>query len=115
MKDHYKTPGKHWRILAHGKKGKIILYSKASAKLSNKHTINDFHTIFDELVIDDWFHIEQMKKNEWWARIGDAYLWITIKDNDSDNRAIVDIMRGAYGGTRGTTETPARITRAGKD
>lgn len=26
--------------------------------------------VFDELVIDDWFHLEQMDKRRWWMRIG---------------------------------------------
>ena len=26
---------------------------------------------FDELVLDDWFHIERMDHNEFWMRVGD--------------------------------------------
>lgn len=25
----------------------------------------------DEVVIDDWLHLEQMSKREWWLRVGD--------------------------------------------
>lgn len=33
---------------------------------------------FDELVVDDWLHIEQMSDREWWIRIGDRVLWVKV-------------------------------------
>ncbi len=25
--------------------------------------------VFDELVLDDWFHIEHMEERQWWLRV----------------------------------------------
>ena len=49
---------------------------------------------FDELVVGDWFHLERMDKNVWWARVGDARLIVTIASNGETK---VDIERGTYG------------------
>lgn len=51
------TWGSKWRLLAWKNKGqeKVEMHNEG---------------IFDELVIDDWFHIEQMDTDAWWMRIG---------------------------------------------
>jgi hypothetical protein len=32
--------------------------------------------VIDELVIDDWLHLEQMSERQWWLRIGDARVFV---------------------------------------
>lgn len=34
---------------------------------------------FDELVLDDWFHIEQMSDRHWWMRIGPLNLDVLVR------------------------------------
>lgn len=34
---------------------------------------------FDELVVDDWFHIEQMSDRFWWMRVGDLNLNVYVR------------------------------------
>lgn len=70
-------PGAKWRILS---------------KDSNGHTAHEMKNvgILDELVIDNWFHIEQMDDNTWWMRIGDGgdgthVLWIKIDESGQYN------------------------------
>ena len=89
--------GKRWRILAQGTKGeRISLESPPVASATKRFraahpevnwagvanivgpepTAPD--SVFDELVIDDWFHLEQMDTRLWWMRVGDYHLWVRI-------------------------------------
>ncbi len=77
---------------------------------------------FDELVVGDWLHIECMGcHNElpdgsddpngamsWWARIGDAWIWISVPH---EGEPTVSIDRGQYGDVLGTTNTRGRFHR----
>jgi len=56
----------------------------------------------DELVVDQWFHLERMDRRAWWMRIGDAYVWAEI---GPDGRALINITRGEYDGLGGYTTT----------
>lgn len=64
------VPGRVWRFLAHrlrpgkGADGRVALASGDFVGASP--------VVFDELVIDRWFHIEQMSSRSWWFRIGDG-------------------------------------------
>lgn len=40
--------------------------------------------VFDELVVDDWLHIEQMDERSYWMRIGRDRVYVTF---DADGRA----------------------------
>jgi hypothetical protein len=80
------VPGTRWRLLAH-RGGEPV-------ELENQGVI-------DEVVIDDWLHLEQMDTSQWWMRLGDARVLITIAE---DGRAHVDIERGSYGDVHGETK-----------
>jgi hypothetical protein len=56
-------PGATWRILARQGERRIEMENQG---------------IFDELVIDDWFHLEQMDDRRWWMRIGKASVHVVI-------------------------------------
>jgi hypothetical protein len=79
-------PGARWRILAH--------QETSSVEMENQG-------IIDEVVIDDWLHLEQMNEREWWLRVGDARVSIEI---ETDGSVRVDIERGAYADVLGTTK-----------
>ena len=79
------APGTRWRFLAHGAQG--------TTQLENAG-------VFDELVVDDWLHVEQLDERVWWLRVGDARIMVTLID---DGTATVDVERGSYGPTRGNT------------
>lgn len=72
-------PGGKWRILAEGRGGKRVELDSKNAP-----------SVFDECVVDDWFHLEQMDDREWWMAItekkngkygGRHVLWVTVKKN----------------------------------
>lgn len=85
--DDEKLPGRRWRVLAHAQAETVELENRG---------------IFDELVVDNWLHLEQMDKREWCLRVGDARIWISIED---DAQPRVDIERGFYQEIRGNTKT----------
>jgi hypothetical protein len=74
-----RRPGSTYRVLAHAKDGDVELKNRG---------------VFDELVVDHWFHLEQMTTRSWWARIGDARINVEIATNGD-----VDVLieRGEYG------------------
>lgn len=49
--------------------------------------------VFDELVIDDWLHLEQMDERRWWMRVGDARISISVREGGG---AEVSIERDIY-------------------
>lgn len=51
------NPGERWRFLAWGGSDRIA------------HSSEDDPSIFDELIVDNWFHIEQMDDAHWWMAI----------------------------------------------
>lgn len=77
--------GREWRLLAHEDGGPVEVENRG---------------VFDELVVDQWLHIEQMDTNVWWLRVGDARLWVKL---DSQGRPEVDVERGCYEAPNGTT------------
>jgi hypothetical protein len=87
MSSQKEGPGSRWRILAHATGQKFEAENQG---------------VVDELVVDDWLHLEQMAEREWCLRLGDARIWIDI---DEDGRPRVDIERGAFAEVRGTTKT----------
>jgi hypothetical protein len=88
-------PGYRWRVYAHHVKkrgGKDPGYTGESIDLrSDRH--GDL-VEFDELVIDDWFHLEQMNEREWWLGVGngDDY-WHVNVHIDRNGKATVQMEK----------------------
>lgn len=97
--------GKSWRILAYGPNGeKFEFYSPAydakHKEMCEKHNLKVREhtpiapdTVLDELVIDNWFHIEQMDTNAWWMQVGDACINVYVHE---DGKVDVDVERNVY-------------------
>jgi hypothetical protein len=58
--------------------------------------------VFDELVVDQWLHIEQLDDAAWWLRIGDARVLVRIDEHEA---VTVDVERGFYAEPAGETKT----------
>lgn len=56
--------GSTWRFLAWTKSGSPIERASQEGE------------VFDELVVDDWLHIEKMDRELWWMRIGEYVVWV---------------------------------------
>jgi hypothetical protein len=66
-----------WRLLAH-KEGERI-------EIENLGEL-------DEFVVEHWFHLEELDKNKWWLRIGDARVLIRVGAEGAE----VEIERDYY-------------------
>lgn len=112
------VPGRSWRILAHYDRVPLPSedihsreYEKAHLRMMRQlvkgtpslkatYPEQDKRTralteqcTFDELVIDDWLHLEQMSDRAYWMRLGDAWIWIDIPATVAP---VITIERGAY-------------------
>ena len=97
--------GARWRLLVHEKDGskshhvlpKPLTYPRSftkamrekseeiRAKYSTETILPD--TIFDELVVDHWCHIEQMDTYDWWVNVGGVTVNVTV-DRDGRPRRV---------------------------
>lgn len=93
MPDMKRVPGSTWRVLAHAATGPFHVENQG---------------VFDELAVDDWLHVEQMDECVWFLKVGDARLQVTIGE---DGIAEVEVMRGFFGDTKGSTETLPPLKR----
>lgn len=94
------TRGDNWRILAHAKDGQSIdIRSLANWRALKRNlkemgqpppvgsdglVVND--SVFDEVVINPWFHLEEMDAGVWWLTIGGYHLWVRV---DAKGNAVV--------------------------
>jgi hypothetical protein len=81
------SPGREWRLLAHRESGEFEVRNQG---------------VFDELTVDHWLHIEQLGEREWWMRVGDARLLVTVS---SEGAVRVDVERGFYSAVSGITSS----------
>ncbi|RMF00383.1 MAG: hypothetical protein D6773_11525 [Alphaproteobacteria bacterium] len=73
-----KESGRSWRLLAHKESGDLSIENEG---------------LFDELVLDHWFHMERMQERLWWLRVGDARLLVELHE---DGSAALKVERGFY-------------------
>lgn len=68
-----RNPGREWRLGSWTPKG------EPGAGVTFVYRKNE--GVFDELVVDDWFHLENMHRNAWWMRVGEKEFWIAVPDS----------------------------------
>lgn len=73
------VPGKIWRVIAKDD-SKI---NKEISLDSNYFEELDYETYFDELVIDKWFHLEQLNEKSYWVRINELNIFVDFKDDEN--------------------------------
>lgn len=98
-------PGFQWRVLAHRRPKRHEPWATDSfdvrsgierdAHATFRHFL-DGDWEFDELVIDDWFHLEQMSERTWWMGVGkgDDY-WHVNVTVDGKGEAVVNVEKQA--------------------
>jgi hypothetical protein len=64
-----RLPGFRWRTLA---------WSPGGGDKVEQEFVPTDGVCFDELVIDDWFHLEQMSERHWWMNVGDWHIDVSI-------------------------------------
>lgn len=67
---------------------------------------------FDELVLDDWLHVEQMDRGVWWLQLGGASFNVSVA---RDGRVTVMLQDGgiAHGELTGPRFTDGRPWKLG--
>lgn len=104
-------PGFNWRVLAHKRNKNNSRgihtgdtwqtysgerWSKPPPWLPDRvyEPFLEGHWEFDEVVIDDWLHLEQMDDRDWWMSLGNGdneyHVWINI---DRDGKASVSFHK----------------------
>jgi hypothetical protein len=66
-------PGSQWRILAHCRLGDGWYGGRVEESSENHEP-----TEFDELVVDEWLHLEQMDRRTWSLRVGPLLITTTV-------------------------------------
>lgn len=113
MSEYKRRAGRRWRLLVHGlpRKGEKMNHAAhhVSSFPMNRHPqieerlhaddrsqyVELPDTEFDELVVDQWCHIEQMGNNYWWMNIGGVTLHVTA-DRDGKPKRVTVHMPGSY-------------------
>lgn len=67
-------PGSSWRTLVHRREGERG-YGKPIEDDNDRHAAP---TEFDELVIDDFLHVEQQDPRNYWMRVGPLRINVTV-------------------------------------
>lgn len=69
--------GIRWRSRSLVTRGGFLAHPDSGAALGLKATARE-RICFDELVVDDWLHIEQMDDRQWWLSLGGVHIWVRI-------------------------------------
>jgi hypothetical protein len=73
-------PGASWRFLAHRRPGSAITLNSTQFEPSE----------FDELVVGDWLHLEQMDTRDWWMQVGPLTINIHIRADGKHDLIVED-------------------------
>lgn len=81
-----KLPGRSWRFQAWGVKGadRDPLIRLSSDEIEGASE-------FDELVVGNWLHVEQMDHRFWWIRVGPMEINIRINTDGTYDTLVADI------------------------
>lgn len=69
------THARPWRLLVQMKDGSES-FGTAQQDGTPHHAHTTISADFDEIVVSDWLHVENMAPGVWWMRVGDAVLWV---------------------------------------
>jgi len=86
MSPRRRLPGTRWRFLAHhAPTGRGGMYGSPIAARSDDHPTS----VFDELVVDRWLHVEQMNSGQWWMNVGGVTLLVDVDREGLPRRVMV--------------------------
>ncbi len=95
--------GASWRILAH--EGPTAVSLRSVDYDGSEPTPLHTRTIFDELVIDDFLHVEQMDTRHWWILVGNV-LHVDVS-KDARGNVTVSYWEDRKGGAGGAIASAA--------
>jgi len=80
MSPRRRLPGTRWRFLAHGAPARRDSMYGPPIELRSD---DSRPSVFDEIVVDSWLHVEQQSASQWWMDVAGVTVWITV---DRDGR-----------------------------
>lgn len=100
-------PGTSWRILAQP------VDNTEGRDIDIRSTDQPRSTILDEVVLDEWFHLEQMDDRSWWMRIGPYAVNVTV-DKNGEVKSVMWEDEGHEDGIESSTGGGATIWKRAK-
>ena len=82
-------PGYNWRVLAHARTDKGRKGVSTGERITLASSDHNGPVEFDELIIDHWFHLEQMNDRHWWMYVGGWHINVSI---DADGKPNVSMF-----------------------
>jgi len=70
-----------WRVLAHERGKERSRFSREDGGYPDGHE-------FDEIVLGDWLHVEQMDVAQYWLRLGQRTFWVTIDPKTGNAKSV---------------------------
>lgn len=96
-----RVPGARWRVLAHRWNPESRMYGNSfeagSLIVGNADPQRDAVPTpdmeIDEVVIDRWFHLEQMNGRDWWLNVGGVILNVRVDREGRPTAVLVEVER----------------------
>lgn len=73
-----RKPGRRWRVLAQGPGAARVDVQSAAPDRRPRDGVQIVRADFDELVVDDWLHVERMDHREWLIIIGGTGIAVSL-------------------------------------
>jgi len=74
-----------WRLLAHH----VDAAGAIGATVDIRSELNG-PSVFDEVVVDHWLHVEEMDAGRYWMNVGGLVIWVTVTRDGRPTRVYVD-------------------------
>lgn len=105
-------PGSRWRVLVHGTDGRAHdITSNPDAPAKQAALAADLQqrrgadtppylgeppivladTVFDEVAVDSWLHVEQMDTNRWWMSVAGLHINVRVGRNGKAQDVLVEM------------------------
>lgn len=96
-----RVPGARWRVLAFAWDEKTRMYERDFEAGSIVQPSGDDRVTaipapdmeFDELVVDEWLHVEAISVNEFWLDVSGVVLNVRVRDDGVPESVMVELDR----------------------
>lgn len=86
--------GSAWRILAYSPDGVARFDLRSPGMPETQSSLDSVAapaSVLDEVVIDSWFHLEQMGDRDWWMNIGGVVVNVSLRKDGTPKLVRVEV------------------------